>query len=35
MGYEGVITMQAARGEHDVAAATEQLTYTLEMLNQI
>jgi hexulose-6-phosphate isomerase len=35
MGYEGGITMQAARGEHDVAAATEQLTYTLEMLNQI
>ena len=35
MGYEGGITMQAARGEHDVTVATEQLTYTLEMLNQI
>jgi hexulose-6-phosphate isomerase len=35
MRYEGGITMQAARGEHDVAVATEQLTYTLEMLNQI
>jgi L-ribulose-5-phosphate 3-epimerase len=35
IGYEGGITMQAARGEHDVTVATEQLTYTLEMLNQI
>ena len=35
MRYEGGITMQAARGEHDVTVATEQLTYTLEMLNQI
>jgi len=35
MGYEGGITMQAARGEHDVTVATEQLTYTLEMLNKI
>jgi hexulose-6-phosphate isomerase len=32
--YSGGITMQAARGENDVSTAKEQLTYTLELLNQ-
>ena len=35
IGYAGGITMQAARGEDDVAIAREQLIYTLEMMNKI
>jgi len=35
MGYAGGITMQAARGEHDIAIAREQLTFTLEILKNI
>jgi len=32
--YSGGITMQAARGEDDVLTAKEQLSYTLELLNE-
>jgi hexulose-6-phosphate isomerase len=35
IGYTGGITMQAARGEDDVATAREQLMYTLEMMKKI
>ena len=35
IGYTGGITMQAARGEDDVAIAREQLMYTLEMMKKI
>jgi L-ribulose-5-phosphate 3-epimerase len=35
IGYVGGITMQAARGEDDVAVAKEQLSYTLELIKQI
>ena len=35
IGYTGGITMQAARGENDVATAREQLMYTLEMMKKI
>jgi hexulose-6-phosphate isomerase len=35
IGYSGGITMQAARGEDDVAVAKEQLSYTLELIKQV
>ena len=35
IGYRGGITMQAARGEDDVAVAKEQLSYTLELIKQV
>jgi hexulose-6-phosphate isomerase len=35
IGYSGGITMQAARGEDDVAVAKEQLSYTLELITQV
>ena len=35
IGYRGGITMQAARGEDDVAIAKEQLSYTLELIKQV
>ena len=35
IGYTGGITMQAARGEDDIAIAREQLMYTLEMMKKI
>lgn len=35
IGYSGGITLQAARGEDDVAVAKEQLSYTLEIIKQV
>jgi hexulose-6-phosphate isomerase len=35
IGYSGGITMQAARGEDDVAVAKDQLSYTLELITQV